>query len=65
MAATLTAITPRRAGLAAVAAAAAVVYLGALWNGFALDDLTIIVANPLVHGFSGVWRAFGPLVSMR
>ena len=59
MAATLTAITPRRAGLAAVAAAAAVVYLGALWNGFALDDLTIIVANPLVHGFSGVWRAFG------
>ena len=45
--------------MAAVAAAAAVVYLGALWNGFALDDLTIIVANPLVHGFSGVWRAFG------
>src|SRR5207247_10867699 len=57
VAATLTPITPRRAGL--VAAAAAVVYLGALWNGFALDDLTIIVANPLVHGFSGVWRAFG------
>src|SRR5207245_1978359 len=28
-------------------------------NGFAVDDLTIIVANPLVHGFSGVWRAFG------
>ena len=59
MAPTLTDITPRRAGLAAVATAAAVVYLGALWNGFALDDLTIIVANPLVHGFSGVWRAFG------
>ena len=42
----------------AVGAAAAVVYLGVLWNGFALDDLTIIVANPLVHSLSGVWRAF-------
>ena len=42
----------------AVGAAAAVVHLGVLWNGFALDDLTIIVANPLVHGLTGVWRAF-------
>src|SRR5438132_12525910 len=42
----------------AVGAAAAMVYLGVLWNGFALDDLTIIVANPLVHSLSGVWRAF-------
>src|SRR5437879_11900630 len=42
----------------AVGAAAALVYLGVLWNGFALDDLTIIVANPLVHSLSGVWRAF-------
>ena len=41
-----------------VATAAAVVHLGVLWNGFALDDLTIIVANPLVHSLSGVWRAF-------
>ncbi len=43
----------------AVVGAAAVVYLGVLWNGFVLDDLTIIVANPLVHGVSGAWRAFG------
>lgn len=38
---------------------AAVVYLGALWNHFALDDGTIIVFNPLVHSPSGIWRAFG------
>src|SRR2546428_3652082 len=30
------------------------VSLGVLWTGFALDDLTIIVANPLVHSLSGV-----------
>jgi len=50
-------VSARRVYLA-VGAAAAVVHLGVLWNGFALDDLTIIVANPLVHGLSGVWRAF-------
>jgi protein O-mannosyl-transferase len=44
---------------AAVAAAAAIVHLGVLWNLFVLDDLTIIVANPLVHNVSGVWQAFG------
>jgi hypothetical protein len=42
-----------------VAACAIVVYLGALWNGFAVDDLPIIVLNPLVADPSGVWRAFG------
>src|SRR2546426_810329 len=51
------AVSPRRVYLL-VGTAAAVVPLGVLWNGFALDDLTIIVANPLVHGLSGVWRAF-------
>src|SRR2546425_522377 len=51
------AVSPRRVYLL-VGTAAAVVHLGVLWNGFALDDLTIIVANPLVHGLSGVWRAF-------
>jgi len=50
-------VSPRRVYLV-VATAAAVVHLGVLWNGFALDDLTIIVANPLVHSLSGVWRAF-------
>ena len=50
-------MSPRRVYLV-VGAAAAVVHLGVLWNGFALDDLTIIVANPLVHSLSGVWRAF-------
>ena len=42
----------------AVALCAAVPYLPALWNGFALDDLYIIVGNPLVHSVQGAWRAF-------
>ncbi len=41
-----------------VAACAVVVYLGALWNRFAVDDLPIIVLNPLVADPSGMWRAF-------
>jgi len=41
-----------------VAACAVVVHLGALWNQFALDDVTIVVVNPLVQSLSGVWRAF-------
>jgi hypothetical protein len=44
---------------AAVAGCAVVVYLGALWNGFAVDDVPIIVLNPLVADPSGMWRAFG------
>jgi hypothetical protein len=42
-----------------VAACAVVIYLGALWNRFAMDDLYIIAFNPLVHSASGIWRAFG------
>jgi len=42
----------------AVAACAVIVYLGALWNRWALDDIPIIYYNPLVHSFSGTWRAF-------
>lgn len=42
----------------AVAASAVVVYVGALWNGFAMDDFPIIVLNPLVANPSGIWRAF-------
>lgn len=42
----------------AVAACAVVVYLGALWNQFALDDQIAVVLNPLVGDLSGVWRAF-------
>lgn len=37
---------------------AVVVYLGALWNQFAVDDFPIVVQNPLVAGASGIWRAF-------
>ena len=44
---------------AAVAIAAAVVYVGALWNRFALDDLIIVAQDPLVHSLAGMWRAFG------
>ena len=43
----------------AVGLCAIVVYLGALWNRFALDDLVIIAQDPLVHSLSGAWRAFG------
>ncbi|OLC08730.1 MAG: hypothetical protein AUH42_00750 [Gemmatimonadetes bacterium 13_1_40CM_70_11] len=43
----------------AVAACAVVVYLGALWNRFAMDDLYVIAFNPLVHSASGIWRSFG------
>lgn len=43
---------------AAVAACAVVVYLGALWNRFAVDDLPIIVLNPLVADATGIWRTF-------
>ena len=43
----------------AVAACAVVAHIGALWNGFAMDDLYIIVWNPLVHSAGGLWRAFG------
>ena len=43
----------------AVGASAFVVYVGSLWNRFALDDLYIVVLNPLVRAPSGLWRAFG------
>ena len=39
-------------------ACALVPYMPALWNGFALDDLYIIVWNPLVQSVQGAWRAF-------
>ena len=45
----------------AVVLCALVPHLPALWNGFAMDDLYIIVWNPLVHSSSGVLGAFtGP-----
>ena len=43
----------------AIAAVAALVYVAVLWHGFVLDDLSIILANPVVHSLSGVWQAFG------
>lgn len=42
----------------AVALAALVVHVGALWNRFALDDVTIITVNPTVQSLRGVWEAF-------
>src|SRR5256886_17260980 len=42
----------------AVAGCAVLVYLGALWNVFALDDPPIIALTPLVQASSGVWQAF-------
>jgi hypothetical protein len=43
---------------AVVGIAAMCVYVGALWNRFALDDVRVIVQDPLVHSPSGIWRAF-------
>lgn len=51
-------MSPRRLYLA-VGASGFVVYIGALWNRFALDDVYIVVLNPLVRTPSGLWRAFG------
>jgi hypothetical protein len=42
----------------AVAVCAIVPHVLALWNGFAMDDIYIIVWNPLVHAIGGVARAF-------
>ncbi|HYL20195.1 MAG TPA: hypothetical protein VEU74_00425 [Gemmatimonadales bacterium] len=50
-------MTPKRI-YQIVALCAVVVYIGALWNRFAVDDLPIIVQNPLVTHASGLWRAF-------
>lgn len=50
-------MSPRRLGLV-VAGCAVAVYLGSLWNEFALDDNPVVQFNPLVSSFSGVWRAF-------
>lgn len=41
-----------------VGAVALVVYLGALGNRFAMDDLPLVVRNPLVQSVSGMWQAF-------
>ena len=43
---------------AVVAACAFLIYVGALWNGFALDDRAIILQNPHVVARSGLWRVF-------
>ena len=43
---------------AVVASCAFLIYLGALWNGFALDDRAIILQNPHVAAASGLWRVF-------
>ena len=43
----------------AALASAFVAHLPSLWNRFALDDIYIVVLNPLVRAPSGLWRAFG------
>jgi hypothetical protein len=51
-------VTLRRLYLA-VAACAVLIYIGALWNKFAFDDLYIVVLNRLAREPGGWWRAFG------
>ena len=42
----------------AVVLCALVPHLPALWNRFAMDDLYIVIWNPLVHSIHGMWRGF-------
>jgi len=49
----------RRRGATAVALLALVVTAAALKNGFALDDVHIILENTRVHTLDSVWRLFG------
>jgi len=42
----------------AVAVCAVVVYIGSLWNGFAVDDAAIILFNPLMRSARGLVQAF-------
>ena len=55
-------VTARRTGKGAlylaVALTAVVVYLGALRNGYALDDVLIVAMNPLTHHLGGAVQAF-------
>ena len=51
-------LTSSRRLYAIVAACAVVVHLGALWNRWAMDDVTIIALNSLIHSPSGIWRTF-------
>ena len=50
--------TGKGALFSAVALTAVVVYLGALRNGYALDDVLIVAMNPLTHHLGGAWQAF-------
>jgi len=49
----------RRQIYLSVAAIAVLVYVGALRNSFALDDVSIIATNPWVHRWAELWQAFG------
>ncbi len=42
----------------AVVLCALVPYVPSLWNSFAMDDLYIILFNPLAHSLRGVWGSF-------
>jgi protein O-mannosyl-transferase len=41
-----------------LAAVAMATYVGSLGHGFVFDDVGIIQRNPLLHAWSGLWRAF-------
>jgi tetratricopeptide (TPR) repeat protein len=47
-----------RVGAAAVAAVALAASLSGLWNGFAYDDLFVVVENPAVHSLRAPWHFF-------
>lgn len=51
-------MTERKRLALVVSLSAVIVYLGALGNRLALDDVRVIARDPMVHSWSGVWRAF-------
>jgi len=54
----LPALSVRRAALFA-AVVGGLVHLGALWNGFAYDDLLVIAGDPGIHSLQGLWQRLG------
>ena len=52
-------VLSRRNAWIAIALLSVAASITGLLNGFALDDIHVIVRNPSLHSLAGVWRVFG------
>ena len=52
-------VLSRRNAWVAIALLSVAASITGLLNGFALDDIHVIVRNPSLHSLAGVWRVFG------